>query len=131
MRELVFDRIYTMVKMRFLFPGVRGRKNDVEVYELELPHVKESEIRQERKSFVAVVDEGIVWKWDGSNAQNADKWDARNWYAGDVVAPRKDGGFTIKNAETRYCDIVPDATWLVMDIDAFRDKPRFGKLGPE
>lgn len=126
MRELVFDKVHTAVKMRFLFPGVRGWKNDVEVYELELPRVKEAEKRAEWKPVVAAVDDGVVWKWNGSNAQNADKWDARNWYAGDVVAPLEDGGFTMKNPGVRYCDVVPGAKWLVMDIGAFRDRPNPG-----
>ena len=123
MRELVFDKVYTTVKMRFVIPGIRNQRNDREVYELELPSVKDAEKYLRRKTAAAVVDEGIVWKWDGSNAENATKWDSSKWYAGDIVAPYKNGGFTMKNGGTRYCNVSTNANWLVLDIDAFRDKP--------
>ena len=126
MRELVFDKVYTTVKMRFVIPGIRNQRNDREVYELELPSVKDAEKYLRRKTAAAVVDEGIVWKWDGSNAENATKWDSSKWYAGDIVAPYRNGGFTMKNGGTRYCNVSTNANWLVLDIDAFRDKPNPG-----
>ena len=100
--ELDFGEALSTVRLRIEFPGKRSRRNDMELYELELPRCGTT-AKAVRTAKAAAVDEGVVWKWAGETG----------------------GGFTVRDTMKRTAEIPVDASWVVIDVGRFVGKPGY------
>ena len=92
--ELDFGEPVSTVKMRIDFPGKPGQKNQLEIYEIELPKEKSADDGG-RAAAVPEADKGVKWSRSG-------------------FASGENSGFGV--------DVDPSCLWLVADVAGFRDK---------
>lgn len=128
MTELDFGEPVTTVKVRFRFPMKPG-KNEIEVYELELPTCKDGGAVSVPPRAAAAPDVGVLWRLTGKDAVCTNEWSGKLWYGNknpDAVKPTAKGGFTVSDHVTKYFPTHPDRRWIVMDIADFRDRTTSG-----
>ena len=138
MTELDFGEAHSTVRLRIDFPGKTARRNDVELYELELPRCKAGVTAAVRKTTSAAVDEGVFWKWSGADDPLSEKYSNSAWFPAspETFVKRPSGGFTLRKTAGRFADLPAGSSWLVMDFDRFVAGPGYlrwdaslGKLG--
>ena len=123
MRELDFGRTFTTVKMRLTFPRPEMPKQRIEIYEIELPRAGCGDgSATAAKRTAEPQDEGVVWRLDGSNCQESEKWSSDKWIGTNRVRANASGGLTVVTNASHVVRLVPDAKWIVVDFSAFRKR---------
>lgn len=124
MTELDFGEPVETVKVRFRFPMPPGR-NEIEVYELELPWCKARSLdSQAAREAAAGEDVDVKWKLTGSEAVCTNAWDSILWFGkkAEAVRPTNGGGFAVSDHVQKYVPMAPEHRWLVMDVAKIRDR---------
>ena len=97
--ELDFGGTVSTVKLRLDFPGPKGRRNDIELYELELPRDGSSAAVSEARRPPAAADEDVRWRLDGC---------------------------VLSEHTTKSVPLDPASRWFVLDVAAFHEKSARG-----
>jgi hypothetical protein len=130
MRELDFGETATTVRMRLSFPAAKGASN-VELYEVEIPHVGEDRGNASAaisKTFVAdeaFMEDGAeaLWNFDATNADwSGGRYSATAWYGGNgaaAVSARGGGGFSVTTTATHRVKFDPAYPWVELEADSF------------
>ncbi len=95
MSEYDFGEVVSTVKMRIDFPAKPGQKNQIEIYEIELPREKEA-AETANAAPPPTEDKGVKWRKE-------------------AFSSGEKGGFGV--------DVDPSCRWVVADVAGFRDKP--------
>lgn len=134
MRELDFGEVATTVKMRISFSDGKKVVRNVELYEIEVPFVKEGEAKAAaagRAARTAGADAAAdaaeapveaLWTLDGANAAWQEGYTTQAWFgkAIDAVKPRADGGFTVSDRVCRIVEVDPAYPWVELEVDSFK-----------
>lgn len=120
--EVTLTEPVSTVKVRLRFPGRPKQENALEIYEVELPRLKEGARVAAREPLPVKTDEGMRVIWDGANCPVSKGWSDKAWIGEDTVRPCEGGGFTLQKTASRYLEVRPEDDWIVFDIAAFHDQ---------